>query len=127
MRSIAELSGLNAPELGGLQGPRLRSALLDTSCWWLREVRHVGKRLWLYGSVARGEGRLDSDIDLLAETTSSRRDLAVVAARLSLLTGRRVDLLEMGVLEVDPDPYFVARFQRDAVRLRRLRPTSRTR
>lgn len=127
MLSVRNVSRFVAPDLAGLAGDELCSTFLRASFWWRRELRHVGRRVWLYGSVARGQGSSNSDIDLLVDTALSRSQLAVVAARLSLLTGRQVHLLEMAVLEVDPDPSFIVRFRRDAVRLRRLSQTNKMR
>jgi predicted nucleotidyltransferase len=49
----------------------------------------------VFGSVARGEARADSDIDLLVDVESGRSLLDVVGLWLDLeeLLGRKVDLL----------------------------------
>ena len=52
----------------------------------------------VFGSVARGEARADSDIDLLVDVESGRSLLDVVGLWLDLedLLGRKVDLLTEG-------------------------------
>jgi predicted nucleotidyltransferase len=52
----------------------------------------------VFGSVARGEAREDSDIDLLVDIESGRSLLDVVGLwlDLELLLGRKVDLLTEG-------------------------------
>jgi uncharacterized protein len=52
----------------------------------------------VFGSVARGEARDDSDIDLLVDVESGRSLLDVVGLWLDLqeLLGRKVDLLTEG-------------------------------
>jgi hypothetical protein len=62
------------------------------------ELRCMGvERLSLFGSVARGEARSDSDVDLAAQLDHSRRldlfDYVRISERLSELLGVRVDLL----------------------------------
>ncbi len=59
--------------------------------------RHYIRRLSLFGSLLRGEGRPDSDVDLLVEFEPGKAPgllgLAVIEAELSSLLGeRRVDL-----------------------------------
>jgi hypothetical protein len=60
----------------------------------LRGARNVR----VFGSVARGEAREDSDIDLLVDVESGRSLLDVVGLWLDLqeLLGRKVDLLTEG-------------------------------
>ncbi|MGD0100492.1 MAG: nucleotidyltransferase family protein [Acidobacteriota bacterium] len=52
----------------------------------------------VFGSVARGEAREDSDIDLLVDVESGRSLLDIVGLWLDLqeLLGRKVDLLTEG-------------------------------
>jgi len=52
----------------------------------------------VFGSVARGEAREDSDIDLLVDVASGRSRLDIVGLWLDLqeLLGRKVDLLTEG-------------------------------
>lgn len=56
-------------------------------------IRHLS----LFGSAARGEGRTESDIDLLAELDPEARigliRLAGIELRLAEILGRKVDLL----------------------------------
>lgn len=67
------------------------------------ELRRLGVcRLALFGSVARGEDRPESDIDLLAGFDPARRlsllDIVHIENHLSDLLGRRVELVEEGCL-----------------------------
>ena len=56
---------------------------------------HGIRRAAIFGSLARGEGRPDSDIDLLVTFTTPKSLLAVVRLEreLGVELGRRVDLL----------------------------------
>ena len=58
--------------------------------------------LWLFGSVARDEGRADSDIDLMAEfdpaAPVSIVTLASLRSELSELLGTPLDLVERDAL-----------------------------
>lgn len=66
----------------------------------LRERGVAG--LWVFGSVARGEARVDSDIDLLAEFDPEARislvGMASLRAELSDLLGAAADLVERSAL-----------------------------
>jgi len=66
--------------------------------------RHGALRLRLFGSVARGEERPDSDIDLLVTMRDDRGfdDYLALAEELEHLLGRKVDL----VSERGLSPYF---------------------
>lgn len=63
-------------------------------------------RLWLFGSVARGDATATSDVDLLAEfapsATTSTWDWPDMQDELERLFNRRVDLLSTGILR---NPY----------------------
>ena len=68
------------------------------------ELRAAGVvRLFVFGSTARGDGRPDSDIDLLASFDESRPlsllDLVGVELKLAGLLGWPVDLVEEGTLK----------------------------
>jgi predicted nucleotidyltransferase len=58
------------------------------------------KRASLFGSLARGEDREDSDIDILVEFEAGKSllDLAGLKIELEELLGRRVDLLTFNSL-----------------------------
>jgi len=57
--------------------------------------RHGASNLRLFGSVARGDERADSDIDLLIDMEDGRgwSDYLALAEELEALLGRRVDLV----------------------------------
>jgi predicted nucleotidyltransferase len=67
---------------------------------WLHQ-RGVS-RMWVFGSVARGEEQPDSDVDLIVEIDPQARVSLTAFARLSLdlsdLLGARVDLAEWRTL-----------------------------
>lgn len=64
-------------------------------------ARHHASRVRLFGSVARGEERPGSDIDLLVDFTkdSSLFDLMRMARELEDLHGHRVDVVSTGGLK----------------------------
>ncbi len=81
------------------------------------ELRDAGIRhLSLFGSIARGDGVADSDVDLAAEfNPDARMDLFRLAAlerRVAEIVGRRVDLL--------PEPVEKPRLRANIERDRRL-------
>jgi predicted nucleotidyltransferase len=69
--------------------------------------RHHGRSVAVFGSVARGEDRPGSDIDLLVdfEPGSSLLDVARMSDELTELIGRRVDVVSAGGL-TDRDDHF---------------------
>ena len=92
-RFLAE-EGRRAPDLGAVLGA-LRAAAPG--------LRGRGVRgLWVFGSVARGEARPGSDVDLLCEFEAGARvslvGLASLRAELSELVGAPADLSERGAL-----------------------------
>jgi uncharacterized protein len=68
---------------------RNRSAILEAA------ARHGARNVRVFGSVARGDDRPDSDIDLLVEMAGDRSllDLVALAQELEALLRRRVDVL----------------------------------
>jgi len=64
-------------------------------------ARHHGRRVRLYGSVARGQERDGSDIDLLVDFTpgSSLFDLMRLNRELEDLLGNPVDVISRGRLK----------------------------
>lgn len=58
-------------------------------------VKHGAKNVRLFGSVARGEDRLDSDIDILIELEPERSLLDRIGLKYDLedLLGRKVDVV----------------------------------
>jgi predicted nucleotidyltransferase len=72
----------------------MRDAILETA-------RDVGARdVRVFGSVARGEERPDSDIDILVTLEPGRTlmDLARLEAKLEALLGRSVDVTTVSAL-----------------------------
>jgi len=73
--------------------------------------------LWVFGSVARGDGRPDSDVDLALEFDPERRPTLFTLARLQELIeqqlGSKVDI----GLRRDLRPHVMPAFERDAVRV----------
>ena len=73
--------------------------------------RFGARRIRIFGSVARGEERLDSDIDFLVDFPPGY-DLFTqrlpLAARLEEITGRRVDLVPAHELNRHLKPYVLA-------------------
>ena len=73
--------------------------------------------LWVFGSVARGDARADSDVDLLAEFTPGAQlslvGLASLRAELSDLLGASADLVERSALR----PTVREAAEREAVRV----------
>jgi predicted nucleotidyltransferase len=57
--------------------------------------------VWLFGSVARGEERADSDIDFLVTLEAGRTllDLARLEESLEMILGRRVDVVTLEALQ----------------------------
>ena len=68
---------------------RQRDVVLDIA------ARHGASNVRLFGSVARGEERPDSDVDLLIDLSADRgfADYLDLAEELEALLHRRVDLL----------------------------------
>src|SRR5579872_6794715 len=64
-------------------------------------ARHHGRRVRIFGSVARGQATPHSDIDFLVdfEDGSSLFDLQRVSAELAELLGRAVDVVSSGGLK----------------------------
>ncbi|GAA4625617.1 nucleotidyltransferase family protein [Cellulomonas oligotrophica] len=71
-------------------------AALDALC-----VRHGIARLDVFGSVARGEARADSDVDVLYDLLPGRHltwEVVDVAEEMSTILGRPVDLVSRRTL-----------------------------
>ncbi|MEX2511503.1 MAG: nucleotidyltransferase domain-containing protein [Cyclobacteriaceae bacterium] len=58
---------------------------------------------WLFGSVARGEEKWNSDIDIMVEMNNKKKysmfDLLDIAYRLEQKTNKKIDLVEKGSLK----------------------------
>ena len=74
-------------------------------------------RLWLFGSVARGDARPDSDVDVLIAISRGRKfslfDLGEVRVELCELLGREVDV----DIEADLVPVFHGEIARDLAKV----------
>lgn len=77
--------------------------------------RHGAIRIRIFGSVARGEAREDSDLDVLVAMGAGRSLLDLVALEQDLeeLLGRRVQVVSEGGLS----PYLKDRILHEAVAL----------
>ncbi len=76
---------------------------------------HGARNVRIFGSVARGEDRPDSDIDILVELDSGRSLLDLVALKQDLedLLGREIDVLTEPALS----PYLRDAVLKEAVRV----------
>jgi uncharacterized protein len=76
---------------------------------------HGARNVRLFGSVARGDSREDSDVDLLVDLDAGRSlfDLGGLLMDLSDLLGAEVDLIEAGCLH----PYIRDRVLAEAIPL----------
>lgn len=112
-RAIAATVGVSQPavsqQLSSAPDPREvePDELLEAAAPVLKALaaEHGYTRLAVFGSVARGTARADSDIDLLVEAPegASTFDLVSFQRLLEQVLGRRVDLLEYGGLDHDID------------------------
>ena len=93
---------MTATEEQGVGGGSLR-ALVERHRADIKAVvaRHHGRQVRLFGSVARGEERADSDIDLLVDFApeSSLFDLLRLNRELTELLRRPVDVVSRGGLK----------------------------
>ena len=78
--------------------------------------RYRVKKLWLFGSYARGEAREDSDVDVYAETDRSMKLLDLVAFHLDIeeALAKEVDIITRIPTEY---PIFTKYIERDKVLL----------
>jgi uncharacterized protein len=87
------MSDVALPSLRGLVEAN-RSGILEAV------TRHKGRRVALFGSVARGDEHPGSDVDFLVEFEpgSSLFDLVRLQGELSAVLDRRVDVVSLGGL-----------------------------
>jgi predicted nucleotidyltransferase len=78
-------------------------------------TRHGARNVRVFGSIARGEDRPDSDVDLLVDVEPGRSLLDVIALEqdLEALLGRPVDVQTVGGLS----PYLQQRILAEAAAL----------
>ena len=76
-------------------------------------TKHGAKKIALFGSVARGEERADSDIDILAEFGEVKSLFEMVGIELDLADtlGKKIDLVTEGSLS----PYIKDKVMKDLV------------
>lgn len=77
--------------------------------------QHGGRKVRIFGSIARGQGKEDSDIDLLVELEPGRSLLDIIAIKQDLedLLKRKVDV----VTEAAVSPYIRKEILRQAISL----------
>lgn len=108
-REIADLLGVSQPAASqqlkttpDLRAIRPETLLKAAAPILTRIARDRGfTKLALFGSVARGQARVDSDIDLLVEAPSatSMGDLLALRELFANILGRAVDLVTYGGLK----------------------------
>jgi predicted nucleotidyltransferase len=83
-------------------GSRSKSSLVSVIKAELKSDGRV-EGAWLFGSVARGEARRNSDVDIMVELNNKKKysffDLADIAYRIEQKINRKVDLVEKGCLK----------------------------
>jgi predicted nucleotidyltransferase len=93
---------------------RDRGTIIKLICEFLKKDGRVSKA-WVFGSFARGEDRLDSDIDLMvsysAKATGTLLDYADIKYNLEKLVNRTIDLAEEGYVK----PFATPLINRDKV------------
>ncbi|MDQ3157630.1 MAG: nucleotidyltransferase domain-containing protein [Actinomycetota bacterium] len=105
LRHAPDLDGVHPEALKEAAGPVLKALAAD----------HGYRQLAVFGSVARGEARQDSDIDLLVDAPAGTSSFAFIRFKqlIEQVLGREIDLIAYGGLkpEMDDD------IRRDAVLL----------
>lgn len=92
----------------------IRKTLLKNSS--ILQAKHSVKALYVFGSVARGDSRKNSDIDLIVEFESESMDLfSFIELKLFLeeILKSKVDLVTRNAL----DPRMASVIERDSVRV----------
>jgi len=103
------------PQLGKLSGPVGRQVRRKRHDLVAAAAAHDVTNLRVFGSVARGEDRSDSDVDLLADLPADMGLLGLgrVQAELEGILGAKVDLVPAGDLK----PGVRARAERELIAL----------
>lgn len=83
-------------------GDRPNSGLINSIITVLSNDGRVSAA-WLYGSVARGEDKINSDIDIIVEINNDKKysmfDLLDIAYQIEQKTNKKIDLVEKGYLK----------------------------
>lgn len=105
LRHAPDLDGVHPEALMQAAGPVLKALAAD----------HGYRRLAVFGSIARGEARQDSDIDLLVEAPPGTSSFAFIRFKqlIEQVLGREIDLISYGGLKPKMDDDI----RRDAVLL----------
>jgi len=105
LRHSPDLDGVHPEALMEAGGPVLKALAAD----------HGYRRLAMFGSVARGEARQDSDIDLLVDAPPGTSSFAFIRYKqlIEQVLGREIDLISYGGLKPKMDDDI----RRDAVQL----------
>ena len=103
LEQVVEALGVPAATLEGSQRVSPVERLFEEHRQQIREIaaRHHGRAIYVFGSVARGEMRADSDVDFLVdfEPGSSLFDLMRLSDELEALLGRSVDVVSRAALK----------------------------
>ncbi len=99
-------------ETGLPEAPLSREKVIERLGAAEPEIRALGvQRLALFGSVARGQARLDSDVDLLAQFFAGAKTYSrflALSELLELRLGRRVELVTVEALSPFLGPRILA-------------------
>ncbi len=76
-------------------------------------TKHGAKKIGIFGSVARGEERADSDIDVLIEFNGdpSLLDVVIIEQEASEILGKKIDLVTEDALS----PYIKEKVMKEVV------------
>jgi len=113
-------TGMSQQQVGdalGISQPAVSQQLLDAAAPVLKALaaEYGYRRLAVFGSVARGEARRDSDIDLLVDAPpgTSSSEFIMFKQLIEKVLGREIDLISYGGLK----PKMDNDIRRDAVLL----------
>lgn len=77
------------------------------------------RKIFIVGSVARGDQTLQSDLDLLIEVEEgvSLFNVAGFAYECERLIGKKIDVIPLNIVEKQPDQNFFTKIRKEAVPL----------